>query len=92
MNIVYPISNFVFNKDLKLLFSEENSLIPINSIKIFPNKGKQFFIINEKTNNYRRFRLNNQNENIFLFESEDNILCIVEKKDILEDYLLSSLY
>ena len=47
--------------------------------KCFSNKGKQFFIINNKSNNFRRFRLFKETEMAYLFKSEDNINCLVVK-------------
>lgn len=74
MEYYYSIKNFTWNESFNLLSS--NFLVDLNN---FPNKGKQFFIKNTKTGNFRRFRLKTENNYRFIFESEDNILCRVDK-------------
>jgi len=45
----------------------------------FPNRGRQFFICNKKTNNFRRFRLVLEDDKFYWFKSEDDIGCRVIK-------------
>lgn len=84
-NITYSIEDFIYNHVNKTLYGNEIELYPIEGdYKIpFPNQKKQFYIINFKTNNRRRFRYNRQykslNNIIFQFESEDDIICIIYK-------------
>lgn len=87
----YSIHQFRWNKENNALYAAANDLacrMPDGSIHphTFPNHKSQFFIVNEKTGGFRRFRF--IREAIYaieydtelymaewIFESEDNIKC-----------------
>lgn len=84
-DITYSIEDFIYNSTNRTLYANENELYPIQGdYKIpFPNQKRQFYILNIKTNNKRRFRYIKQykslNNIIFQFQSEDDIICIISK-------------
>lgn len=107
MEYYYPKYRFKYNKELNLFSAREVELyIDREGWNVpFPNKGRQFFIVEYKDNRndlpiksikqliayinlpktpsiiwHRRFRLKSQNENEYIFESEDGILCKIEKE------------
>jgi len=84
-NFYYDISSFVWNSDINAFFAfEENLLIIPYYSKPFTNKGKQFFILNKKTNDFRRFRLLKEKKDYYHFLSEDEINCIVYKEKYMK--------
>ena len=78
----YDIDQFAWNQENKSFYSEADYLFNYESYITFPNQGRQFFIKNQKTNNFRRFRLKHESNEEWTFESEDNIRCIVKKPTI----------
>lgn len=81
MEIKYDIKLFNWDKDTNTLSAYMNDLWvdPWYWYYPFPNGGKQFFIENPKTRGFRRFRLYKENNEMYLFKSEDDIHCIVYK-------------
>jgi hypothetical protein len=96
MEYRYHIEQFSWNKDENTFFAEAPFLhcsMPDGNIhpEAFPNMKKQFFIVNTKTDGFRRFRfveettnwLIDENEQTkyemidWVFESEDGIKCKV---------------
>lgn len=94
MEYKYHIDQFFWNKDENTFFAEacfldcqmsDGNIHP----EAFPNMKKQFFIVNTKTDGFRRFRfveeitnwLIDENEHTkyemidWVFESEDGIKC-----------------
>ena len=94
MEYKYHIDQFFWNKDENTFFAEacfldcqmsDGNIHP----EAFPNMKKQFFIVNTKTDGFRRFRfveettnwLIDENERTkyemidWVFESEDGIKC-----------------
>lgn len=76
----YNIEQFEYNRENKVLCAEESHLLHYGCVVTFPNQGRQFFVINKNTNNFRRFRLKHDEKEKWIFESEDNIICIVKKE------------
>lgn len=76
----YNINNFNYNKENNTLIGNEEELHINNVAPYFPNYRKQFFVSNDKTKNFRRFRLSLETCYYYLFESEDKIKCIINKK------------
>ena len=77
MKYTYSILDFDVVKGS--LVAHVTELYDSRYTKCFSNKGKQFFVINNKSNNFRRFRLFKETEMAYLFKSEDNINCLVVK-------------
>jgi len=64
----------------KTLYGNEKDLYVPNFAICFPNGGRQFYIVNQQTNQFRRFRLVLQNDKVYSFKSEDGIHCIIKKE------------
>ena len=91
----YDIQQFGWNKEEKVFYADSNYLNHYGCLVQFPNQGRQFFIINKKTDNFRRFRLKYDLQERWVFESEDNIKCVVKKqlvrKVLIEKYKCQNL-
>jgi hypothetical protein len=77
----YDIKLFKYDKDQRILSANANDLHVPGYIPAFPNNGKQFFIENTKTKGFRRFRLISENSSMWIFNSEDDILCFIIKPE-----------
>lgn len=75
----YNIEEFKWSKDENQFQAEAVNLRYPGYMMGFPNQGQQFFIINRKSCNFRRFRLKNETPDNWLFESEDTIQCLIKK-------------
>ena len=80
MQYNYDINNFNYNNKENILIGNEEELHINNVVPCFPNGRKQFFIDNNKTKNFRRFRLLLETHYYYTFVSEDNIKCKINKK------------
>lgn len=80
MEYHYNIQMFDYNAKENILFANENNLHADNVQDSFPNGRKQFYVYNRKSNNHRRFRFIKETYDTYVFSSEDNILCKVNKK------------
>lgn len=74
----YNILKFIYTDNV--LVSNEQYLYDPQFKDCFSNKGKQFYITNNRTKDFRRFRLKQEDNTMYIFSSEDNILCFVFKK------------
>lgn len=74
----YNILHFYYTNSI--LTAYDNDLYDANFQESFPNRGKQFYITNDKTKGFRRFRLKLETQSAYIFSSEDNILCFVFKQ------------
>ena len=74
----YNILNFMYSQNI--LSAYDNELYDPKFQKPFSNNGKQFYISNNKTKGFRRFRLKLETASAYIFSSEDNILCLVFKQ------------
>ena len=91
MNIVYDIREFEWNTHDNSFYADAPYLIPIEPAGYyhyaFPNEKKQFYIKNQDTGGYRRFRFISEfvrmnigeddfePHSFWEFVSEDGILC-----------------
>ena len=90
MRYEYEIGQFYWVKSDNTFYADAWNLIarmPDGSIhpEAFPNGKKEFYIVNPKTGNERRFRFVNEfeavhpaatwSESVWQFKSEDGILC-----------------
>ena len=75
----YNISLFTYDKDINALTGIESDLYHSPLTYSFPNGRRQFFIKNNSSNNFRRFRLVKETLESFIFTSEDEIKCIILK-------------
>lgn len=75
----YNISLFTYNKDVNTLTGIESNLYCLPLTYSFPSGRSQFFIKNNSSNNFRRFRLVKETLESFIFSSEDEIKCIILK-------------
>lgn len=75
----YLLYNFHYSKSIATLIGREKDLYCNGILESFPNGRKQFFIKNPKTKGFRRFRLLRERTSYYLFESDDNIKCMIIK-------------
>lgn len=80
MEYRYDILQFHWNKDTNTFYAEAphlECLMPDGNIhpEAFPNQKGQFFIDNNQTGGFRRFRFISEIASEWLFESEDGIQC-----------------
>jgi hypothetical protein len=74
----YDISLFVYSKEDNSFYADGWDLFTLdNHHSSFPNDKEQFFIVNGRTGNRRRFRFAKQTPDHYLFESEDSIRCVI---------------
>lgn len=81
-NLIYDIADFDWDKDLQTFTAKSSMLYPTNHNDFnysFPSDGKQFFIVNPKNKNSVRFRLQRETETEFLYLSETNLYCLIQK-------------
>ena len=75
---VYNLSDFHWDKETKTLVANECNLFPIrnspNNI-CFPNNGRQFYIANHKTKQFRRFILKRETDKYYYFKFDKDMLC-----------------
>ena len=76
----YDIEQFKWNDEVKAFVADEASLWYPGYLMPFPNQGRQFYVENEKTRNFRRFRLATETVDEWIFKSEDEIKCVVKKE------------
>lgn len=81
MKYVYNIDNFYWNLKTREFSQDEEKTYCYNFCPAWPNDGKQFFIINFRTNFFRRFRLKKETVSEYEFISEDDIVCRIFKKN-----------
>lgn len=74
----YNILNFMYKQNI--LSAYDNQLYDHRFKESFSNNGKQFYITNNKTKGFRRFRLKLETPSAYIFSSEDKILCFVFKQ------------
>lgn len=74
----YNILKFIYTDNV--LVSNEQYLYDNHFQECFSNGRKQFYITNHRTKGFRRFRLKEEDNAMYIFNSEDNILCFVFKK------------
>jgi hypothetical protein len=91
MKYVYNINEFSYDKSSNTLVASENKLFTYNHQECFSNGRGQFFISNTKTNNFRRFRLQQETNTYHIFTSEDNIKCKVIKHIDITPKFISAL-
>jgi hypothetical protein len=77
----YDIRSFNWNKNVKVFTANAKELFVPGYNFPFPNDRKQFFIENTKTKGFRRFRLISENSSMWIFNSEDDILCFIIKPE-----------
>jgi hypothetical protein len=84
MRIEYDIKDFKWHKDLNILEAREEDLYEVTREYLlpFPNDRKHFFILNGKTNQFRRFRWCRDYDNVSVFSSVGKIYCIVIRKEV----------
>lgn len=82
-DIYYLVEQFDYNKETRTFTQNENKLFTADCETPFPNEGKQFYIKNKGTKDYRRFRLEKQDKEYYYFTSEDGIKCIITKFNVL---------
>ena len=80
--IEYPIQFFTWVKEENTFYGHSHELWHPDYAYNFPNDKKQFYIVNQKTGGFRRFRFVKEVESTetwveYLFESEDGIKCMV---------------
>jgi len=74
----YNILKFIYTDNV--LVSNEQYLYDSHFQEAFSNGRKQFYITNNRTKDFRRFRLKQEDNTMYVFSSEDDILCFVFKK------------
>lgn len=88
-DLYYSIYNFDWDTDRRTLNGKEHLLYPIDSPYFcqlpFPNGRGKFYIKNEESGGFRRFiyyreYLLTEDEVVWVFKSEDDILCEIIKK------------
>lgn len=79
MEYRYDIEQFEWNPITKEFSGYMEDLHYSQFIEPWPNQAKQFFIVNHRTRDFRRFRLIRDNNIEYVFESEDGIQCRIIK-------------
>jgi len=92
-NITYDIKDFTWNQETNTFYADAWNLDPINGhyLYAFPSQRQQFYIQNQETGNFRRFRfVKEQVDTVdipsmeesysctitaWIFTSDDGILC-----------------
>lgn len=75
--VEYDIHQFIWSKENNSFYADGWDLHTYGYHQSFPNDKEQFFILNPKTNNSRRFRFSKQTDSHYLFLSEDGIRCVI---------------
>jgi hypothetical protein len=91
MEFRYDIEKFKWDDRVGEFVAYMEDLTYPGYIPFFPNRGRQFFICNKKTNNFRRFRLVLEDDKFYWFKSEDGIGCRVIKEKKIEMEMLSKI-
>lgn len=79
MQVTYSIKDFDWSTKAQLLSADASSLWALEDYQFpFPNGRKQFFVTNNRTKGFRRFRLLVALKHDLLFVSEDEILCLIK--------------
>jgi hypothetical protein len=63
-----------------VLVSNEQYLYDSHFQEAFSNGRHQFYITNHRTKDFRRFRLKQETDEMYIFTSEDDILAFIFKK------------
>jgi hypothetical protein len=82
MKYTYDIKDFDWDAKARTFTANAADLWLPDCHHRFPNGRKQFFIENEKTTGFRRFRLLTESTDTYHFISEDKVRinCIIKKE------------
>jgi hypothetical protein len=78
MEYTYDINLFDWDKESNTFSVTAKSLYTYEHAHSHPNQRRQFYILNKRTGDRRRFRLSNIYEDILIFKSEDNITAVIK--------------
>jgi hypothetical protein len=74
----YKITSFTWHPEINTLIGNAKELWYEGYYYPFPNGKKQFFIKNNKTQGFRRFRYSHEVDTDIFFSSEDGINCCIK--------------
>lgn len=79
----YSIFHFTYKPEQKTFSAYEELLYPTNDNRCvvpFPNKRKKFYIENNRTGNWREYKLKSETPTEYIFENDDtSTVCIIKK-------------
>jgi hypothetical protein len=78
MDYIYDINLFDWDKESNTFTVNNESLYTNEHAEAHPNQRRQFYILNQRTGDRRRFRLTDINEDNLIFKSEDGFIAVIK--------------
>lgn len=78
MDYTYDINLFDWDKESNTFSVKAKSLYTNEHAHSHPNQRRQFYILNQRTGDRRRFRLSDINEYNLIFKSEDGFIAVIK--------------
>jgi hypothetical protein len=78
MDYIYDINLFDWDKESNTFSVTAKSLYTNEHAEAHPNQRRQFYILNQRTGDRRRFRLSDVKDDSLTFMSEDGFIAVIK--------------